>query len=80
MKFKKSYKNKQQSKRIKKLAHYQKKQHKMNEKKLKTEKLKKIYKQSPLVLENLVFKLQLAHGKERRGSPIPTMEIKAIAM
>jgi len=35
MKFKKSYKNKQQSKWIKKLAHYQKKQHKMSEKKKK---------------------------------------------
>jgi hypothetical protein len=33
MKFKKSYKNKQQSKQIKKLAHYQKKQQKMSEKK-----------------------------------------------
>jgi hypothetical protein len=38
IKFKKSYKNKQQSKRIKKIAHYQKKQCKMSEKKLKNKK------------------------------------------
>jgi len=41
MKLKKSCKNKNESKRIKKLVHYQKKQHKMSEKNSKKKKKKK---------------------------------------
>jgi hypothetical protein len=32
------------------------------------------------VLENLLFEFQPTHGKERRGNPMPTKEIKTTAM
>jgi hypothetical protein len=37
---------------------------------------KKRRKNSPLVIESLVFELQPTHGKEGRGSTIPTKETR----